>query len=677
MSFDTDFASSADWAHAYRALKLNVIPASAGKHPLAKWRELQDNLTPQAVFDRWYGDEGEHRNSYSMGFLTGSGCLDDGLSLLVIDVDAKDKDGRETWGQWIAVHANGMEPDTWKARTGSGGRHIYFSYPSHLHIHNTQTKFHGIDTRAQGGFIMAPPSPHQIRGTFYQWEAGCNPLTDDVELAPAPDWLLEIAVDIGSADSPAAPRGERTEATASLDPWGNRTDGREAYMRNVVWAAVVDLRRASPVQPDRDTSLARMQEAYEGYARRVRTRFPGEDNEIGLEREGRGLSLFQVKWDVALRQWDAKVAQAALVPRPLELAAVEAVEAEQRAAGPNGNLLLTAAEFVAGFTPPAYLIDGIVQRGYLYSLTARTGHGKTAVDLYLCQCIARGIAAHGRKVTPGAVLFCAGENADDIRARWIVLADRIGFDIAATPVFFIDGIINIKASTARIVEEANRIAGLGLVVVDTAAAYFTGDDPNNNAQQVAFARDLRALTVLIASKPALIVNCHPVKNASRENLIPMGGSALLNEVDGNLTLWADGDGATSLHWQGKFRGPEFEPLTFKIETAFSDRVVDADGRKMPSVVAGPMSDMEVEITQATNESDENVLLAIVGHNKGVSVSTMAKKANWKTQAGVPHKSKVARLLVRLAEDKLVTRYRGTKYAITDKGRDVLGWSDDA
>jgi hypothetical protein len=677
MSFDQDFASAADWACAYRALRLNVIPASAKKHPVARWGEFQDNLTPDAVFARWYGDEGEHRASYSMGFLTGSGCLEPGLSLLVIDVDAKEKDGRETWAQWLAVHANGMEPDTWRARTGSGGRHIYFSYPSHLHIHNTQVKFHGIDTRAQGGFIMAPPSPHQIRGTSYEWEAGCNPLVDDVDLAPAPDWLIEIAQDIGSADSPAAaPRGERTEATTSTDPWGNRTDGREAYMRDMVWAAVVDLRRQNPAQPDRDTALAKMQETYEHYARRVRTRFPGEANEIGLEREGRGLSLFQVKWDVAMRQWNTKVAAAALVPRPLDQAAVEAVEAEQRAIGPSGNLLLPASEFVAAFTPPSYLIDGVVQRGYLYSLTARTGHGKTAVDLYLCQCVARGVPAHNRKTAQGSVLFCAGENADDIRARWIVLADAAGFDIAKTPVYFIDGIIDIKASTPRIVAEANAIADLVLVIVDTAAAYFRGDDPNNNAQQVAFARDLRLLTVAITSKPALIVNCHPVKNASKDNLIPMGGSALLNEVDGNLTLWADGDGQTAMHWQGKFRGPEFEPMLYKIETVFSDRVVDADGRKMPSVVAGPMGELEAERVQAAAETDEDLILAIVGHNKGCSVSAMARKASWTTAAGVPHKSKVARVLARLESDKLIARYRGTKYAITDAGKRALGWADE-
>jgi hypothetical protein len=66
----------------------------------------------------------------------------------------------------------------------------------------------------------------------------------------------------------------------------------------------------------------------------------------------------------------------------------------------------------------------------------------------------------------------------------------------------------------------------------------------------------------------------------------MGGSAFLNEVDGNLTLWASED-KTTLHWQGKFRGPEFEPMSCQMETKTSSAVVDSRGRLMPSVVAAP------------------------------------------------------------------------------------------
>jgi RecA-family ATPase len=184
-----------------------------------------------------------------------------------------------------------------------------------------------------------------------------------------------------------------------------------------------------------------------------------------------------------------------------------------------------------------------------------------------------------REVRKGSVLFCAGENPDDIRARYIVLAERMGFDPVDVPIHFINGVVNIEASFDRIKAEAEAIDDLLLVIVDTAAAYFPGDEPNNNAQQVAFARTLRRLTIELPTKPAVIVNCHPVKNAAKDNLIPMGGSAFLNEVDGNLTLWKTTDTTTELYHQGKFRGPEFQPITFTMETVKSGKVVDDKGRE--------------------------------------------------------------------------------------------------
>src|SRR5262245_62015671 len=34
-----------------------------------------------------------------------------------------------------------------------------------------------------------------------------------------------------------------------------------------------------------------------------------------------------------------------------------------------------------------------------------------------------------------------------------------------------------------------------------------------------------------------LVAAHPIKNAPEDNLLPYGSDAILNEVDGNLTLW--------------------------------------------------------------------------------------------------------------------------------------------
>ena len=50
--------------------------------------------------------------------------------------------------------------------------------------------------------------------------------------------------------------------------------------------------------------------------------------------------------------------------------------------GSRCGRILSGAEFIAGHTPPVWLIDGIVQRSRLYACTSPTGHGKTAVWLF-------------------------------------------------------------------------------------------------------------------------------------------------------------------------------------------------------------------------------------------------------------------------------------------------------
>ena len=176
-------------------------------------------------------------------------------------------------------------------------------------------------------------------------------------------------------------------------------------------------------------------------------------------------------------------------------------------------LILTSAGFLAGYSPPAYLIDGVMQRGYLYALTARTGHGKTAVALYMAQAIARGVDMHGCAVLPGTVLILAGENPDDVRARFFVLGEAYGFDPAASKIRWIAGVKHLPSHMEIIRKEVEKIDDLVLVLVDTAAAYFPGTETNSNSEQGAYARLLREMTFL-KGKPATIALSHPVKNAA-------------------------------------------------------------------------------------------------------------------------------------------------------------------
>ena len=64
-------------------------------------------------------------------------------------------------------------------------------------------------------------------------------------------------------------------------------------------------------------------------------------------------------------------------------------------AGSYGGLK-SSAEFMAAMRPPAFLVDGVMQRGLLYAITGATGHGKTAIALRLAACVAQGVPFCGR-----------------------------------------------------------------------------------------------------------------------------------------------------------------------------------------------------------------------------------------------------------------------------------------
>lgn len=681
ISFDPEFAAPSEWASMYRACGLQVVPAvrpiespNNWKRPaLPQWQQLQYELTPDFTFARWYGEGGEHFNRNNMGLLTGR-CSG---GVFVVDLDFQTKPEALVWWQSIlSEHHLALELETPRQTTGGGGEQLLFRAPEGWTPPTIKTSI-GVDIRGQGGFAMLPPSAHQS-GRSYKWNEGAEPWA--IPILDAPAWLVaeidRLAEEHGGGVRGAGPI-ERTASAATVqDAFGFTVDGREEKIRNMVWARLTDLRRESPIRPT-DTVLAEeLEDLLATYLRTTKTRITGAENVAGLEREGRGPTAFREHWARALRKWDSELSQAALIPKN-DTSAPSLVETPRPVDPQTGELLpmvLTAEQFIGGFRPPEYLVDGMIQRGYLYSLTARTGHGKTAVGLHIAQAVARGLPVRGRLVEQGSVLILAGENPDDVRARFLVLADRCGFDPKTIPMHFVAGVIDIEASLPIIRQRAEEIGDLALVLVDTAAAYFKGDDGNSNTQQGAYARMLRQLSFL-PGKPAVIVMSHPVKNASKENLLPVGGGAFLNEVDGNLTLWAGAKGQTTLHWQGKFRGPEFEPLPFRLDTATSETVADAKGVLMPSVVATPISELELEAGEKQQESDENILLAVIGANANASIALLAKKANFVTASGEPQKSKVFYICQRLLEDKLIRMVRG-KYRITSAGKSELGWNDD-
>ena len=188
-------------------------------------------------------------------------------------------------------------------------------------------------------------------------------------------------------------------------------------------------------------------------------------------------------------------------------------------------------------------------------MTGRTGSGKTAIALNIAASVALGKSIAGHDVDRGLVLYFAGENPTDVQMRWIAMAQQMGFDVNEVDVHFTCGVFDIREMFNKIAAEVRLIGDVSLVVIDTTAAFFRGEDENNNVQMGEYARLQRSL-VDLPGGPTVLALCHPTKGASEENLLPRGGGAYLNEVDGNLIV-KNGGSIVELHWQGKFRGPDF------------------------------------------------------------------------------------------------------------------------
>lgn len=188
----------------YRERGWTPIPL-AGKKPIVKWERFQtEQPTEEQIIDWWGGD-----NPPNIGLVTGP------LSgLLVLDVDSQEGED--------FLSSKGLLPPTPTVKT-SKGRHLYFIYPAGEDLHNFVRKCPGLDLRAAGGYVCAPPSIHPDTLQPYTWTTS----PEAVPLAPTPKWLIDLV----NAPSPHSLEGERLDVSSILDgiPAGERDDALFKY----------------------------------------------------------------------------------------------------------------------------------------------------------------------------------------------------------------------------------------------------------------------------------------------------------------------------------------------------------------------------------------------------------------------------------------------------------------
>ncbi len=212
-----------DAAKAYASLGWAVFPV-VGKRPTTP-NGLKDASSDFKQIETWWTNQPDAGVAIATGTTSGVWVLD-------IDV-TENKDGPETLRAMTAHH--GALPRTAKAVSGGGGVHFYFvSDPAWTITNGSATAIRdvwgpGIDIRGDGGYIIAPPSPHPA-GTRYYW----NRTPWDIEPAAAPQWLYQAT--IAPADDSAPQVTSNAGVVIDLPIPLNRRD------HIAEWKASVDFR---------------------------------------------------------------------------------------------------------------------------------------------------------------------------------------------------------------------------------------------------------------------------------------------------------------------------------------------------------------------------------------------------------------------------------------------------
>jgi hypothetical protein len=169
-----------DHALTYAARGWRVHPLRPSAAPYLEAWQNKATTNPDTITTWWtsHPDAG-------IGIATGR---DSGIWVLDIDTDRRrGKTGDETLVELEDAYS--PLPDTYEVITGSGGRHLYFAWDPAHEIRNIQSGQLGadIDIRGEGGYVVAPPTPHRLYTTPFQIELGAAD-----HPAPAPDWLYAL-----------------------------------------------------------------------------------------------------------------------------------------------------------------------------------------------------------------------------------------------------------------------------------------------------------------------------------------------------------------------------------------------------------------------------------------------------------------------------------------------------
>lgn len=347
------------FALAYARNAWSVFPC-ADKRPLIEGG-FKSATTNEATIHEWWARWPDAQVAIATGTVSGLG---------VLDVDPRNG-GDDSYSAMVAEH--GSLPETKEVLTGGGGRHFYFTLgrpcPSRASI------YPGIDLKADGGYVIAPPSLH-ASGKRYEWEIEAPRRV----LSAQPGFLYENgrkpkAAPIGEE----IPEGDRSRVLTSMAGSMRRRGAAAAEIR----AALNVMNRSRCRPPMTDGEVASIATSVAKYATEADTGC-GPARVLTGEFQGRFVSL--------------------------------------------GELLRTE------FPPIDWLVSRILVQGAVGWIGGPPKLGKSMIGLHLALCVSSGMPFLGEfAVKRGRALYVSEEDPPRISFR------RVQRMLAGTESEMLDG----------------------------------------------------------------------------------------------------------------------------------------------------------------------------------------------------------------------------------------------
>ena len=454
-------------ALSYARAGIPVFPLTPqGKRPLVE-RGFHEATTDEATIEGWWADHPEANVAFPTGSASG---------IVVVDVDAEGLDELEEWRQ------SGHVAPTREVRTGKGV-HLYYAQPEERvrgGVGGRMDGFpRGIDLRADGQYVVAPPSVHET-GARYAFEDPGTPLT------ALPEWVLTSRGESSVARERNGSlldrlRGKaRTNAPVEpmpLPPSTAPVGTRKGLRKLAVEAALLAEERS----PD-DGGTGRNHRANEvayiiggfiaaghldpDYAIDVLAEAAEANGMVADDGEGSAVATLESGLEAGAHE-----------PHPD--AGHEADWVTPAQAYETPKLLYTLSD-LANLPPIEFLVDGVLPARSLSVVFGPSGTYKSFLVLDWALSIASGRPWAGHETEKGHVVYVAAEGASGVlkRARaWMEAnpgydpSDRLRVVPRAVKLTDEDSVYELRSALHEELAESP-----ALIIVDTFARSMTGDE---------------------------------------------------------------------------------------------------------------------------------------------------------------------------------------------------------